>query len=236
MSCTFWPAEGGQFAPAETGYFIRHVQFINEFERLGLNETVLSSEEAREEIENGGEWEWEGDHGYEADLLPSDPWAVERYRLDHYKPRETTLEIVNMKIAEIEDIQKRLKKGVGAKVKNLAYGELAKRLSYLHRIRPFFDQVEYSSITDFPLSNVTCRFIFDYLEFCGSLPDGVRYEKKDKEKRANYIKSLIRNNVSYFKKPYSFSNTSNYIYPIDEYLEKRIDLFKIYKNKSNYTV
>jgi len=204
--------------------------FINEFERLGLNETVLSSEEAREEIENGGDWEWEGEHEYEADLLPSDPWAVERYRLDHSKPRETTLEIVNMKIAEIEDIQKRLKKGVGAKIKNFACGELAKRLSYLYRIRPFLDQVEYSSITDFPLSNETCRFIFDYLEFWGSLPDGVKYEKKEKENRANYIKSLIRNNINYFKKPYSFSNTLNYIYPIDEYLEKRIDLFKKVKD------
>jgi hypothetical protein len=206
------------------------VGYINEFERLGLNETELTVEEAKEEVEDINEDGWFDEYGCTAAEILSEPYYLEKYRLDHYKPRETTLEIVNKAIVEIEDIQKRLKKGVGAKVKNLGYGELAKRLSYLHRIRPYLDQKEFSSINHIPLSNETCRFIFDYLEFWGSLPEGVKFEKKEKEKRANYIKSLIRNNVNYFKKPYSFINTVNYVYPIVEDLENSIDLFKKVKD------
>jgi hypothetical protein len=204
--------------------------FIKEFERLGLNITELTTEEALEEIDNGGDWEWEGDHGYEADLLPSDPWAVDRYRQDHCRTREVTLEIVNQAISKIEMAQRISKKGAGAKVKNLGVGELAKRLSYLHRIRIFLNQNEFSSIKEIPLPNETCRFIYDYLEFWDSLPKGVEFETEDKEKRANYIKSLIRNNEKYFSKDFSFITTSNHLLVYDDKLEMKIDLFKKVKD------
>jgi len=206
------------------------VRFIKEFERLGLNNTELSTEEAKEEIENGGDWEWYEDHAYEADLLPSDPWAVERYRLDHYRPREISLEIVNRAIAEIEMIQDRSKRGVGAKVKNLAIGELAKRLSYLHRIQLFLNNNEYSSINNYPLSNKTCRFIYEYFDFWGLLNKDVKFVEEDKEKRANYIKSLIRINKSHFKKKYSHDTTRDFMFFHDNNLELRIDLFKKVKD------
>lgn len=204
--------------------------FLKEFERLGLNETELTTEEALAEIEDGGDWEWYEDHAYEADLLPSDPWAVDRYRQDHFKTRKVSLEIVNKAISEIELAQRRSKKGAGAKVKNLGVGELAKRLSYLHRIRQFLNQKEYSSIKDIPLSNKTCKFIFDYLEFWGSLPKGVKFEKEEEEKRANYIKSLIRNNKSYFSKDFSYITTRDHLVAYDENLEMRIDLVKKVKD------
>lgn len=206
------------------------VGFIKEFERLGLNNTELTTEEAKEEIEDGGDWEWFTDHQHEADLLPSDPWAIERYRLDHYRPREVSLEIVNKAISEIEMIQEKGKRGVGAKIKNLGIGELARRLSYLHRIRLFLNNMEYTSIKDYPLSNDTCRFIYDYFDFWGILPELIKFEKDDKEKRANYIKSLIRNNYNYFKRDYSYSNVRDYMYFYDDNLNLRIDLFKKVKD------
>lgn len=206
------------------------VGFVKEFERLGLNETELTTEEALAEIEDGGDGEWFEMHAYEADLLPSDPWAVERYREDHFKAREVSLEIVNQAISEIELAQRRSKKGAGAKVKNLGVGELAKRLSYLHRIKQFLNQREYSSIKDIPLSNKTCRFIFDYLEFWGSLPKGINFKKEEEEKRANYIKSLIRNNENYFSKDFSYITTRDHLIVYDENLELKIDLFKMVKD------
>jgi len=204
--------------------------FIKEFERLGLNETELSTEEAIAEIENGGDREWFDDHGYDYEEKPVDPEVVEEYRLVHSKPRETSFEMVNNVLSEIEMIQEKRKKGSGAKVKNLGFGELAKRLSYLHRIHQFLDQVEFSSIKDFPLSNETCRFIYEYFDFWNLLTDHVRFDKNDKEKRANYIKALIRNNEKYFRKGFSYNSTLDHIYFYDDNLELMIDLFKQAKN------
>lgn len=204
--------------------------FLKEFERLGLNETELTTQEAKEEVEDIVEGAWFDEYGCTAEEILSDPYFLEKYRLDHFKPRIVSMEIVNKAISEIELAQRRSKKGAGAKVKNLGVGELAKRLSYLHRIRQFLNQKEYSSIKEIPLSNETCRFIYDYLEFWNSLPKDVKFEKVEKEKRANYIKSLIRNNENYFSKDFSYITTRDHLVAYDENLEMRIDLVKKVKD------
>lgn len=174
---------------------------IKEFENLELNETPLDREEALKEILEYEDIEWLFEYsdfgffdGYRVypDLITEE--HLDYYIETHYKPREITLDLVNNVINELEGGYK-IKRGVvGAKIKNLNIGELARRLSYIHRIDLFLNQDEYSSIKKFPLANDTCRFIYDYFELWGLLYDHVKFPKTEGEKRANYIKSLIRNN------------------------------------------
>lgn len=203
--------------------------FFKEFERLGLNETELTTEEVKEEVEDIVEGAWFEEYGCTAEEILSDPYYLEKYRQDHYRRREVTLELVNNTVSELELRQNRLKGRFGAKIKNLAIGELAKRLSYLQRIHQFFNQNEYASIKEYPLTNKSCRFGYEYLEFWKLLSNDVILNTTTKEQRTNYAKSLIRNNEELLDK--MMYNELRYFLEIIEWnLELRIDSFKNVKD------
>jgi len=228
---------GGQYKIDNVGTELSNYlkeAFIKEFERLGLNETLCTKEEAIQAIHNGEDDDWFFNNGFEIDEILANPESVtdefiESYRSVHYRPREISLELVDNSVSELEMDKERKKGKAGAKIKNLATGELAKRISYIHRIKQFFNQNEYSSIKDYPLSNESCRFIYEYFEFWDLLSEHVRFDNTEREKRANYIKSLIRNNVNYFERG-NFKDIRNYFIIIDTNLDLRIDLFKKVKD------
>jgi hypothetical protein len=208
--------------------------FLKEFERLGLNETEYTKDEAIEAIHNFEDDDWFTDHGIDFHDIEIDPESVtedliDSYRSEHYKPREITLELVNNSVSELELRQNRLKGRFGAKIKNLAIGELAKRLSYLHRIHQFFNPNEHTSIKEYPLSNLTCRLVYDYLEFWNLLSDDIIHNVTTKEQRTNYAKSLIRNNEEFFNKM-MYVELRYFLGMIDRNLEIKIDLFKKVKD------
>ena len=181
--------------------------FTKEFERLKLNETEYTKDEALEAIKLVDDPEWLGEFAYGDcfdgitvyfDFITEE--IIENYMYVHYMPREITLDLVTNVVSDLENSLNERKEKAGAKIKNLNIGELAKRLSYIHRIPQFLNQGKYKLITDFPLSNETCRFIYDYFEFWDLLVNvHVKFDISEKEKRANYIKSLIRNNLNALK-------------------------------------
>jgi len=208
---------------------------LKEFERLELNETELSREEAIEEIKDCDDPEWlqeyaAGDcfdgNGVNPEFITEE--LIENYIIVHYKPRKITLELVNRIITENEASLKEDKEKVGAKIKNLAIGEFAKRLSYIYCFNLFLNQDKIDSIKVFPLTNKACRFIYDYFEFWGLLNDRVKFRKSEKEKRATYIKSLINNNERLAQKGILEMVKGYKI--IDPNLELKIDLFKKVKD------
>jgi len=206
--------------------------FLNEFKRLKLNETQCTWGESIVEIQKCEDPDWLGEFAslepivgelISPSLIPED--IIENYSFVHYKEREVTLDLVNNVIDELEQALNSKKSIPGAKIKNLEIGDLAKRLSYLHQMGKFLKDEEQNSINIFPLSNETCRFIYQYLDFWGLLNDQVRFDEEEKEKRTNYIKSLIRN----FKN-YSKDNLKKIIPGTgirDSHLETRIDLYKM---------
>lgn len=209
--------------------------FIKEFERLRLNETEYTREEALEEIISADDPDWlieyapsncfDGLNVY-PDFITEE--LIENYIYVHYKPREINIELINNVITDLEMSVNEKKEKAGAKIKNLNLGELAKRLSYIHRIDQFLNQNKFKSIKDFPLSNKTCRFIYEYFEFFNLIYGHVKFDVFEKEKRTNYIKSMIRNNENFSKKGIFYDERS---YPIiDPYLELKIDLFKKVKD------
>jgi hypothetical protein len=218
---------------------------VKEFEKLKLNETECTREEGLEDIINYEDIEWLFEYATPPffDGMSINPEfitdeLINSYVFVHYKPREITLGMVNNVITERERLLDERKSKVGAKIKNLDIGELARRLSYLHVFEKFLNHNEFDSISDFPLSNITCRFIYDYFEFWGLLNDFIDFDIAEKEKRTNYIKSLIRNSKNFddrglreFVKGYKI---------IDTNLELRIDLFKKVKKglltREQYTV
>lgn len=209
--------------------------FVKEFERLGLNETNYTREEALEEIMEASDPDWFLDYGpvdcfdgiYIYPNLITEQ-LIEDYMNVHYKQREITLGLVDEAVTELEMIQSEKKGKAGAKIKNMNIGELAKRLSYIHRIQDFLNQNEYSTIKDFPLTNDTCRFIYEYFEFWGLLYGHVKFDRSEKDKRAHYIRSLIRNNENLSKR--GIYKIVRGVTIIDKDLELRIDLFKKVKN------
>lgn len=205
--------------------------FLKEFKRLGLNETELTIEEAKEEVEDFVESTYFEEYGCTAEEILSDPYYLEKYRQDHCRSREVSLELVNNTVSELELRQNRLKGRFGAKIKNLAKGELAKRLSYLQRINQFLNQNEYVSIKEYPLTNKSCRFGYEYLEFWKLLSNDVILHTITKEQQTNYAKSLIRNNEELLDK--MMYNELRYFLEIIEWnLEMKIDLFKKVKDGS----
>lgn len=205
--------------------------FLKEFEKLGLNRTELTTDEALESIDNQEAWEWFADQGFDIDEIRDEPELVEWYRSEHCKARNISFELINETIAKLEIDQNKIKGRVGAKIKNLGLGEFAKRLTYLHTIKEFLNQNVYLSIKDFPLKNDSCRFVYEYFKFWGLLNEQINFERDDKEKRASYIKALIRNNKNYFEKR-NFKNIRDYFFTIDTNLELMIDLFKKVKDGS----
>lgn len=224
----------------DSGLFLNLKEpFLKEFERLGLNETKYTKEEAIEEINSSEDIddEWLFNNGFDFDEIQADPevindYYIEKYRKEHYKPREISLDVVNSSIKELEEWLDDIKKGVGARIKNLEIGGLAKELSFLHSISKFLNQDEYSSIKDFPLRNETCKFIYEYFEFWDLL-EGFYTENKsdkirDKERREKFIRSLIKN--------YEKSSKSENIHPmrdvvmVDVDREMEVDLFKKVKD------
>ena len=208
---------------------------IKEFERLKLNETEYTRDEALEAIKLVDDPEWLGEfasgdcfdgitvyHDFITENL------IEDYMFVHYKTREITLDLVTSVENELETSLNEKKGKVGAKVKNLYIGELAKRLSYIHRIPQFLNQNICASIKDFPLSNETCRFIYEYFDFWDLLYEHVKFDISEKEKRTSYIKSLIRNNLDAIKK--EKLDFVKGISIIDTNLEIRIDSFKNVKD------
>ncbi len=222
------PTDNIKIADFELFNQLRDV-FLKEFEKLGLNKTELSTEEALEIIDNEDEGDWFTDQGIETEEVRDNPGLVEWFRSEHCKPREISLELINIVISELQMIQDKKRGRFGAKIKNLGIGELAKRLSYIARIQDFFQQNESPSIKDFTLSNESCRFVYEYLYFWDLLDKNVKYDKEEKEKRANYIKSLIKFNQRYFEKG-DFREIRNYLVMIDSDLELRINLFKKVKD------
>lgn len=208
---------------------------IKEFERLKLNETECTREEALEEIHSGDDLEWISQYtsgncfdGLYLNTECLTEELIDDYKSIHYKLREITLEFVNNVVTDIESSLNEKKGKVGAKIKNLNIGELARRLSYFHRIHLFLNQDKYYSIKDLPLSNETCRFIYEYFEFWGVLNDKIKFDKSEKENRVSYIKALIRNNANCsnkgildFVKGYTI---------IDVNLDLKINLFKKVKD------
>jgi len=208
-----------------------HEVFLKEFKRLKLNETELSREEAIEEIKDCDDPEWlqeyaAGDcfdgNGVNPEFISEE--IIENYIFVHYKSKEITLELVSKVITELEMSLNEDKGKVGAKIKNMAIGELAKRLSYIYIIQEFLKDKKDISIKVFPLSNKTCRFIYEYFDFWGLFYGLVKIDKSKQGNRASYIKSLIRNNEN-------FSNRGIIEFVkgfkiIDPDLELRIDLFK----------
>jgi hypothetical protein len=209
--------------------------FIKEFERLALNETEYTTEEALEEIKEFTDTDWFYDYGpvdccdglnINSNLITEE--LINDYKSTHYKQREISLELVNHVIEDLELYVHGGQGKVGAKIKNLSIGELAKRLSYLHKLEDFLNQTKYISIEDFPLSNETCRLIYEYFDFWGLLYHTVKFSKSEKGKRANYIRSMIRNNENLSKK--GIFGITKGITIIDKDLELRIDLFKKVKD------
>ena len=199
--------------------------FTNEFKRLGLHFTDLSTEEALNIIIADEAWEWFAESGFEVEEITEDPSLVEWFRANHSQPREISLELINKVISDLEFVMKNKKGRFGAKIKNLGIGELAKRLSYLARMNDFLNQDQYYSIKDFPLTNESCRFVYEYLYLWDLLPSKVSFDKSYKEKSANYIKSMINLNWAYFEKR-DFRDRRKFFAMFDPDLEKRIELFK----------
>lgn len=181
-----------------------------------------------------GDDDWFMEHGIDYHDIDDDPESVtedliESYKSDHYKPREITLELVNNTVSDLEMRQNRLKGRFGVKIKNLAVGELAKRLAYLHRIHQFLNQNEFATIKEYPLTNESCRFGFEYLEFWKLLSNEVILHTATKQQRTNYAKSLIRNNEEFFDKM-TYYELRYFLEIIEWNLERRIDLFKQVKD------
>lgn len=225
---------------ADSGLFLTLKEpFIQEFERLGLNETEYTKEEAIEEIfsEEDYDDEWYFNSGFDFGEIEQETeevsaFWIEKYRKEHYKPREISLDIVDYAIKELEGWQDGNRRNVGARIRNLEIGALATELSFLHRINKFLNQNKYSSIKDFPLLNETCRFIYEYFEFWDLLKNYYTENKsdkiRDKDRREKFIRSLIRN--------YEKSSKSENINPIRDVViidleqDMAVDLFKKVKD------
>ena len=204
---------------------------IKEFENLKLNETECTRDEALEEIITVEDPEWLSEYafgdcfdGYRVNLDFVTEEIIENYIFSHYKPREVDLELINNVITELETSLNERKGKAGAKIKNMNIGELAKKLSLFHRFQKFLHQNNYSSIKDYPLSNNTCRFIYEYFDFWGLLYDHVKFDKSESDKRAKYIRSLIRNSVIFSER--GLTDYEKMYKIMDVNLESRIDLFK----------
>jgi hypothetical protein len=111
--------------------------FINEFERLGLNETEYTKEEAIEEIYSEEDYddEWYLNNVFDFGELETETkevseFWIEKYRKEHFKPREISLDVVEYAIKYYID-WKDIKRNAGAKIRNLEIGALAIELSSL---------------------------------------------------------------------------------------------------------
>ena len=209
--------------------------FTNEFKKIGLDETIYTKEEVIEEIKNEEDidYDWLFDNGYDFEEIQTQPdlvdeYFIERYRKEHFKQREISLELVNNVIEELETWQNEIKGNVGARLRNLEIGVLARELSILRRTHIFLNQKRNTSFNNITLSRETCRFIYSYFEFWNLLPKKIDYDELEKDNRAKYIDSLIKN--------YEKSIESSNINPVRDVvihnsdLELRINLFKKVKD------
>lgn len=193
--------------------------FKNEFQRLGLNISFGESEFLNLPNKKNENLEKENDQ-------IQDKYT---YAITPYTYHKISSEFVNNVVTDLETSLKEKKGKAGAKIKNMSKGELAKRLSYLHRIDLFLNQNQCTSIKEFPLSNKTCRFIYEYFEFWDILSDTLMHDKNDESKKANYVKALIRNNASFSKR--GIFKIGNGVNVIDPNLDLKIDLFKKVKDR-----
>lgn len=194
--------------------------FKIEFKRSSLNVKLDSSEVKNVHVIKDEATDKTDNHG-------------ESYKTDDYnlvfipvKRSEITLDLIDKTINDLEESIKKRQRKAGVQIKNMSIGELARRLSYLHRISDFLNENGHTSIKEFPLSNDTCKFIYDFLDFWNLL--SVKHEKKESSKRANYIRSLIGNNADLSRK--GVFKVDGGLRIIDPNLDLTIDLFKKVKN------
>jgi len=124
----------------------------------------------------------------------------------------------------------------GARDKNSRLARLALNLSYLYNFKTYWNQNEIKSIYDFPITNETYRFIYDYLNIWGLIETQNIYT--DKELKTNYTKALIKQlrnktNFEYHKKKFKTEFEINFLHMI-KYGEEEFSEFERYRNKFIY--
>lgn len=198
--------------------------FKNEFKRSFLNVKLDTSEVKNVHVITDEATDKSDNHG-------------ESYKSDDYnlvfipvKRTEITLDLIDKTINELEESIKKNQRKAGVQIKNMSIGELARRLSYLHRISDFLNENDHASIKEFPLSNDTCKFIYEYLDFWDLLVVKEKHDKKEGSKRANYIRSLIGNNADLSRK--GVFKVDGGLRIIDPNLDLTINLFKKVKHGS----